>query len=126
MFDMVQLIQHNQLYGWSHAGVLNSSLTLVEGHAMVSMKTLKSRDETESAKPIPKSANAKRLESELTQSGYAELRSIEVSCEASVITICGIVQTFYVKQLAQEIAKRTYPDAVVDNRITVVSVNRHQ
>ena len=58
---------------------------------------------------------------DLRRSGYAEMRDVEVAVEDELITLMGVVSSFHLKQLAQEIARQTVPTATIDNRLTVVS-----
>ena len=55
----------------------------------------------------------------LRRSGHAELRRVEVMTDGQRVTICGIVPTFYLKQLAQELARGASGGQKIDNQLEV-------
>ncbi len=60
----------------------------------------------------------------LRRSGYPFLWGVTCTCSAGEVVLSGIVPTFYLKQVAQELARRTAGVIRVDNRLQVTgSVN---
>lgn len=58
----------------------------------------------------------------LRRSGHAELRNAEISADQQAVTISGRVPTFYLKQVAQELAKVAAPEHQIRNELDVNSV----
>ncbi len=48
------------------------------------------------------------------------MRRVEVNIVGDVLTLSGIVYSYHMKQVAQEIARQSVPDATVENQLTVV------
>ena len=67
---------------------------------------------------------ARRVRLRLRRSGYAEMRRVEVSIEGDTLTLSGVVYSYHMKQLAQEIARQTVPNVIVHNHLMVVSAPR--
>jgi osmotically-inducible protein OsmY len=59
----------------------------------------------------------------LRRSGHAELRGVEVLVDGRHVTICGVVPTFYLKQLAQELARSVARGQSIDNQLEVRAVS---
>lgn len=64
---------------------------------------------------------ARKVRVELRRSGYAEMRRVEVGMEGDVLTLSGVVFSYHMKQTAQEIVRKAFPKANIENRLTVVS-----
>ena len=57
----------------------------------------------------------------LRRSGHAELRRVEIDVHGNAIRLNGEVPTFYLKQMAQELARTTAPGFRIENFVRVVS-----
>ncbi len=91
---------------------------------MVSIKTINKTPQqvTQSSQLSGRDSKTENvIADEFSNSGYTALRSVEIEFRDNVLTMKGIVYSFYVKQVAQETVKRLIPNCVVDNRITVVA-----
>ena len=73
-----------------------------------------------------KAGVARTVRVELRRSGYAEMRRVEVGLEDDVLTLAGVVYSFHMKQLAQELARKAVSDVKIENRLTVVSTPRQR
>jgi osmotically-inducible protein OsmY len=79
---------------------------------------------TELPKSENKSAVARQVRLRLRRCGYAEMRRVEVSIVGNVLRLSGSVYSYHMKQLAQEVARQTVPEASIENDLTVVSAPR--
>lgn len=57
----------------------------------------------------------------LLSTGYAQLRQIQFRLRNSTVTLTGVVESFYMKQLAQECIKKVIGNHRVANRLEVKS-----
>ena len=80
--------------------------------------------QTDSPKSESKFGVVRQVRLRLRRCGYAEMRRVEVNILGDVLTLSGIVYSYHMKQVAQEIARQTVPDATVENQLTVVSSPR--
>lgn len=55
----------------------------------------------------------------LRRSGYPFLWGVNCKCNSGEVVLTGTVPTFYLKQVAQELARRTAGVIRVDNRLQV-------
>jgi hypothetical protein len=55
-----------------------------------------------------------RAQSALARSPIHELRDLEVQQENGALLICGVVSTFYHKQLAQEVVRAVCRDVAIE------------
>jgi osmotically-inducible protein OsmY len=74
---------------------------------------------TESGLPIGAGAVA-RVRQALVRSGYAALKQLQCALDAETLVLTGRVPSFYLKQLAQEIARRSSGLEQVTNDVKVV------
>jgi hypothetical protein len=74
------------------------------------------QNERERRRDILLCATARRL---LKTSGHQSLSSLECSFSGGVITISGVVSSYFLKQMAQEIVLRVTAVYAVDNQIEV-------
>ena len=65
-----------------------------------------------------------RLSQEFAACGYRCLRQITVAIESNVIVLRGSVGSYHMKQTAQEIVRRAFPDQLQRNLICVMSMKR--
>jgi hypothetical protein len=75
---------------------------------------------TELPKSESKSAVARQVRMRLRRCGYADMRRVEVSIVGNVLRLSGLVYSYHMKQLAQEVARQTVPAAIIENDLTVV------
>lgn len=59
------------------------------------------------------------IQSALSQTGYGELRRLQVECSPDAVTISGRVPTYYLKQLAQSVIQDVPGISRVRNEIHV-------
>ena len=73
-------------------------------------------------------ADARLIEAEaekrLQQSLYPELRSILCSSRRGILTLYGVVPTFHVRQIAQELVQGLEGVKIVDNQLVVKAQER--
>lgn len=62
---------------------------------------------------------AHRVRVALRRSGHSELRNAEIKADEDAVTISGHVPSFYLKQLAQELAKVAAPTHRIQNDLDV-------
>ena len=55
------------------------------------------------------------------QSGHLELRRVSVTVDEKSVSLSGSVPTYYMKQMAQETARKVCPDRKVFNQLVVAS-----
>lgn len=65
-----------------------------------------------------------RVRNRLDQSGYAAMRAVVCSVEHGRIRLTGGTRTYYLKQLAQEIARGTLGATEIANDIRVSAADR--
>ena len=65
-----------------------------------------------------------RVRDRLSQCGHAALRTVSCTVEQGCIRLTGRARTYYLKQLAQEIARATPGAGEIANEICVGSVAR--
>ena len=65
---------------------------------------------------------AESVRKALSGSGYSMLEAVVVTVHEGAITLLGTVPSYFMKQIAQEIAKATVGVNVLSNRLTVKSV----
>ena len=65
---------------------------------------------------------ARRIQEELRRSPYSCIRQLQCDYHEGVVTLRGRVPSYYLKQLAQSIARRTDGVEEVADRIDVASV----
>lgn len=59
------------------------------------------------------------IEEAFRRTGYGELRLLDVHCEGDVVTISGRVPTYYLKQLAQNVASDVPGSGRICNELRV-------
>lgn len=64
-------------------------------------------------------AGIKEISAALRRSGYSQLRQIELAGEGKRIVMRGSVDSFYLKQMAQEIARESAPGWRIYNSLKV-------
>jgi osmotically-inducible protein OsmY len=62
---------------------------------------------------------AERVMRALREIGYPALRSVTVVVSEGVVTLDGLVHSYYLKQLAQEVAMRIVGKRVLSNELKV-------
>lgn len=65
---------------------------------------------------------AERVRQALSESGYSMLEAVVVTVHEGAIVLRGTVPSYFMKQIAQEVAKATVRVNVLSNRLTVKSV----
>jgi len=60
-------------------------------------------------------------QSQLRQSAYFALRDIRCACEDGVLTLCGRLPSYYLKQMAQALVTNVEGVSSVVNRIEVMT-----
>lgn len=65
-----------------------------------------------------------RVRDRLDQSGHAAMRAVSCSVEQGCIRLTGRTRTYYLKQLAQEIARATPGAGEIANDIRVRTADR--
>jgi hypothetical protein len=61
-----------------------------------------------------------KAESRLYESTYSELHHIECTFRHGILTLCGTVSTFFVRQIAQELIEDLEGIEIIDNQLVVV------
>ena len=67
------------------------------------------------------SAVARKVRVNLRRSSYTEMRRVEVDVAGNVLTLSGVVFSYHMKQLAQEIARKAVDNVTIDNQLMVVA-----
>ena len=65
-------------------------------------------------------------ETRLHQSAYSPLRQVKCQVHGQVLTICGRVPSYYLKQVAQTLLGGLDGIGTIDNRLDVVSFSREE
>jgi hypothetical protein len=88
---------------------------------MMAPATLKDTQATPASEPRPKpEAVESVLHRMLSQSSYRALHEVRCDYSQGVLTLHGRVPSYYLKQLAQEMAKRVAHGKVINNLIRVI------
>ncbi len=82
-------------------------------------------EHAELAQAESKLSVARRVRVELRRSGYAGMRRVEVDLDGGVLILSGLVYSFHMKQVAQEIALKTAQGVTIENRLTVAASPGH-
>ncbi len=64
---------------------------------------------------------ARKVRVKLRRSSYNQMRRVEVEVAGDVLTLSGVVFSYHMKQLAQEIARKAVDNVTIDNQLMVVS-----
>ena len=72
------------------------------------------------ARPVSELALLAGVSEAFRQTGYGQLRRLDIECEADSVILAGRVPTYFLKQLAQAVALGVSGVACVDNGIEVV------
>jgi osmotically-inducible protein OsmY len=73
------------------------------------------------ASPVPMSPLAHRVLQQLVVSGHSPLRTIQVHEKHGTVVLRGSVPTYYLKQVAQVIARSVRGVAAIQNEMMVAS-----
>ena len=67
---------------------------------------------------------ARQIRVELRRANYAAMRRVEANVDGNTLNLSGQVLSYYMKQLAQEIARKVNPNLTIRNRLEVVTSPR--
>ena len=67
---------------------------------------------------------ARQIRVELRRTNYAAMRGVEANVDGNTLNLSGHVLSYYMKQLAQEIARKVDSNLTIRNRLEVVTLPR--
>ena len=68
---------------------------------------------------------ARQIRVELRRTTYAAMRGVEANVDGNTLNLLGQVPSHYIKQLAQEIARKVASNLTIRNRLEVVTSPHH-